>query len=512
MSLPVDLGEAHFTSPTSVLTLTLHASVQMLLSEREASWMDAVRFQRLLKHSNVWVSPTPELKLYLTITTSTAMALPVSAFVSRIGEILCSSKVYFTHSCDNLHQDISLTFRLAFGIQRDDKQPLRMRRARKEALFDQHGDVSPPIHISTIQLSTINISLGFDRPTPIYIPPVLNTKPCPSEEQLESQTPLPNLDEYEHEYEYEEDVILLEDQPKMAEPDSNSEVLSFMEELSDLSWSEQNSSISISQDSFPGISQPEIQHEDLYNIFTMSLESLLFGRHSNYNDPGTGNLQCLSNIAPSVFSPGYHRAMTQRSQLIPTINKSIASLLNLPMNHSLQHKINRLKASNRSQSSTTNTLDIKNILGASLWRIAQKQLYKPQASQKLSLLEPLSDLRTKYQDRGNTLITNSQLAETEDHMLDNDYNNDDILIDSDSGSLLHTNSEDPGPQTSERQSSIMSLHDDSSVETLRFEPSEDESLLVERFGDDVSDCIPFSSNLSYYDRVDSDDDMLCDYI
>ncbi|PYH95159.1 hypothetical protein BO71DRAFT_483184 [Aspergillus ellipticus CBS 707.79] len=401
MAFMVDLGKDHFTSPTSLFTLTLCASAQMLLSEGEAtSTTNTAHFNKLLDSGELWISSAPELKLHITITASATMIPTVSAFASRIGEILVSSS-----------------------------------------------------------------------------------------------------------------------EPKDPEASTDTELSTFIEELEELDEREENSSAFTSQESFFESNYSATQPEQLYTLLTTSLESLFFGHHRQddnndnaHENPENRNLQCLSKIAPSLFSPGYHRAMLQRSQLIPSLEKSITSMLRLPMNQSLQHKINHLKEQNTPQSSVTDRFDTKNVLRASLWRIAQKQLYNPQAAQKLSLIESVSNLRTKYQVWEDTLITDSQPGEME-------YMHDDPVIyeDSGGGSLLDTDGdgEDLGPQMSDQESCLISLDEEclaSSMGTLRFSPSEEGVPGSWQFGEDTASRTPFSSSSISEKNFDGGDYMLCDLI
>ncbi|PIG88309.1 hypothetical protein AARAC_001365 [Aspergillus arachidicola] len=105
-------------------------------------------------------------------------------------------------------------------------------------------------------------------------------------------------------------------------------------------------------------------------------------------------LQSLSRIAPSVFSPRYREAMNERAQLIPLIAKSMCSILKSTRNKSLQDKAAALEASQRCQledlSAIPDVMDPKTIIMTSLWCIAQKKLYKPEASRRISPLWPMS--------------------------------------------------------------------------------------------------------------------------
>ncbi|GLA56983.1 hypothetical protein AtubIFM54640_000645 [Aspergillus tubingensis] len=216
-----------------------------------------------------------------------------------------------------------------------------------------------------------------------------------------------------------QDTILFDPQPDLyASNSEDTQATSFIDELEGLLESEQSSPLPTpTEESFEEI-PPKEQREQLYDLFSIGLESLLFGRTASINrgQPQSKKLQPLSQIAPSVFTPNYHRVrpittttrttnsplhqeMSQRSTLIPSITKSLSSILKLPNHQSLQFKLGKLNDNNTSQSATANTdtNSIRNTISASLFRIAQKQLYKPQASRKLRFQSPSPNHQRKDQ-------------------------------------------------------------------------------------------------------------------
>ncbi|GLA95747.1 hypothetical protein AtubIFM57143_002766 [Aspergillus tubingensis] len=199
-----------------------------------------------------------------------------------------------------------------------------------------------------------------------------------------------------------QDTILFDPQPDLyASNSEDTQATSFIDELEGLLESEQSSPLPTpTEESFEEI-PPKEQREQLYDLFSIGLESLLFGRTASINrgQPQSKKLQPLSQIAPSVFTPNYHREMSQRSTLIPSITKSLSSILKLPNHQSLQFKLGKLNDNNTSQSATANTdtNSIRNTISASLFRIAQKQLYKPQASRKLRFQSPSPNHQRKDQ-------------------------------------------------------------------------------------------------------------------
>ncbi|KAL4921218.1 hypothetical protein BDW62DRAFT_198226 [Aspergillus aurantiobrunneus] len=134
-------------------------------------------------------------------------------------------------------------------------------------------------------------------------------------------------------------------------------------------------------------------------LLQQGLTALIFEdttRRRNNNQTGTDDLQNLSRIAPSVFKPGYREAMNQRSRLMPSIAKSLASMLKLSHNQALKDRLASAKIAHNSDVGTlaplSNDDNTKTILKTRLWTIAQKQLYHAPAPKRLrpsgSFLDP----------------------------------------------------------------------------------------------------------------------------
>ncbi|GLA01595.1 hypothetical protein AnigIFM60653_000529 [Aspergillus niger] len=279
----------------------MHASAQVLIPE-DTGLTDATCIKRLLESQDLWVSHAPELKLYISISVGASMALSASSFSSQIGEMLCSSKVF--------SGDLT-SFELIIGIRRDLKQSSKTKSARKTALFDHLDDVQTPVHIQTVNLSTVNAFMSFTFKTESAQLYILDT---------DSLTK-PNLvgDYYYKNYilKHTQDTIFFGPQQSVYKENSeDTQVTSFVDELEELHESEQVSSLLTPQEGFFERASPAGQHEQLYDLFKVGLESLLFGPTSSTSrsDPQNRTLQPLSQIAPSVFSPNYHKKQLYKPQ------------------------------------------------------------------------------------------------------------------------------------------------------------------------------------------------------
>lgn len=118
--------------------------------------------------------------------------------------------------------------------------------------------------------------------------------------------------------------------------------------------------------------------------------------------------------------------MNQRSQFIPSIASSIASILEISKNSKLREKRNNLKSSCHPDPQTQpdpytagDTSTVRTALKQSLWQIAQKQLYKPGASKNLSPLEYASSSDKRYPTPEYTTLLDDEDEDTDSN--DSDY-------------------------------------------------------------------------------------------
>ncbi|RAK86623.1 hypothetical protein BO79DRAFT_270176 [Aspergillus costaricaensis CBS 115574] len=401
MVLTIDLGEDRLSSLDSTIDLNIHASAQVLIPD-DTGLTDAACIERLLKSQDLWVFQTPELELCISINIDASMVLSVSTFASSVGEMMCSYKVFSWSASElsrlsysHLHYGNVTSFKLIIGIQRDLKQS-KTRPTRKTMLFDYLDNIHPPDYIKSVYLSTVNASMSFTTQAENAQLYILNTG------SLTKTDPVGDYYYMDYILNSTQDTILFGPQPDLyTNYSDNTQATTFIDELEGLLESEQSSPLPIPTEESSEEIPPNEQRGQLNNLFMIGLEALLFGctTPTSQGDPQSKKLQPLSQIAPSVFTPNYHREMNQRSTLIPSITKSLSSILKLPNHQSLQSKLGKLKNNNTSQSATANTdtNNIRNTISASLFRIAQKQLYKPQASRKLRFQSPPPNPQCKDQ-------------------------------------------------------------------------------------------------------------------
>ncbi|KAL4985377.1 hypothetical protein BDW68DRAFT_165354 [Aspergillus falconensis] len=117
-------------------------------------------------------------------------------------------------------------------------------------------------------------------------------------------------------------------------------------------------------------------------LFQEGLETLIFGdtawrRRKSRTSPD--DFKSLSRIAPSVFKLSYREAMNQRSRLMPSIARSLASMLKHSSDQTLKDKFamtETVPISNwRSPASSAGCNNLKGTIKTRLWTITQKRLY-----------------------------------------------------------------------------------------------------------------------------------------
>lgn len=125
--------------------------------------------------------------------------------------------------------------------------------------------------------------------------------------------------------------------------------------------------------------------------------------------------------------------MNQRAQLIPSIAKSITSLLKTTRNRNKASDLQKLhpKQPKTNQEDlhpqlNTDTTDLRDAIKTSLWRIAQTQLYNPQAALKLHFSQEI----TADPSLKRSLLSEDSLLEAPEEDILGEYHHREDTIDS----------------------------------------------------------------------------------
>ncbi|KAF7114344.1 hypothetical protein CNMCM5793_008296 [Aspergillus hiratsukae] len=378
----------------------------------------------------------------------------VPSFVSRVEDIVCKSKLWsdldlavLLRSCDRFSGvDNSTTIKLSFGLRRKAGRPSTHRIWRVPISAQHDGDAAPPANIHTAYLSTIKVFLEvYDSnqarqeffplaPTlPISIPPETSIVKFKQWSTIKSLQGFPELP--------------LTQTGCLNESMDNSALL-FLEELENMGDDHRLEEDRNSQ-----------MHREVDQLLRKGLRSLIVERRrrsdTETRSSGDRDLQPLSRLVPSVFSLGYREAMNQRSHLIPSIAKSLASVLKTTRNPTLQSRINDLQALHNPRtevvSQATGSTDFRAALQTALWKIAQKQLYDPGASRKLSVSDAVTTSAENYGGAEEDLL--SEVGMDDFH---GDLNSESHEI-YDSDCYLGSDSEDPEFIEEDETNSVLSF-------------------------------------------------------
>ncbi|KAF5856290.1 hypothetical protein ETB97_007618 [Aspergillus alliaceus] len=399
MACTVDLGSNTFYSTNFDLDLSLHASAEMLFPERATPLSSVESLKEAFDSGRIWVEQVPELKLHVQVSAGSGLSYPLSIFASQIGDTVCNSKFWrelglgvLFKSCDQQFEPINSTsFHLSFGLRRRPGGSITTEPSKRLAKIESFPGAVPPPCISTVRISTISISMIYSHRTQHmhHIPSsstVIANLPEKPRAPSHWMMGVLKVDPYEHYRMYSllsnttitpKDSVLTLPMERHYQGDEYS------------GYSQNSPAFSVLW------SNGTPQVSEFSSLFNKGLRALLLDKQaklSKYPMVREHELLSLSRIAPPVFSLGYREAMNERSHLIPLIAKSMCSILKTTRSRSLQDGVDILKASHRRRQDGLSTspcgMDSKSAIIASLWCIAQKQLYKPEASRKLSPLWP----------------------------------------------------------------------------------------------------------------------------
>ncbi|KAE8411860.1 hypothetical protein BDV36DRAFT_301437 [Aspergillus pseudocaelatus] len=359
MAYTVDLGSDTFYSTKLDLDLTLHTSVEILGPAGATGLRSAENLNNALYSGTIWVDQLPELRLNIHVSTESDFSRSLSVFTSQMGDALCNSQCWLElglgilfKSCDHWTEKTITTFCLSFGLRRRPTGSVTAETSKRPALVKSLANAVPPLYTPAFHISALDISMIYSRRyQPLqYISPSI----APGNSGV---------------------------MPRLESPYRVDEVVGYSQ------GSSAPASILLANDT--------CQVSEFVSLFNIGFSTLVRDnppRIYKYPMPKKSKLRSLSRIAPSVFSLRYREAMNERSQLIPLIAKSMCSILKSTRNKSLQDKAAALEVSQRHRleglSTVPDVMDLKTIIMTSLWCIAQKRLYKPEASQKLSPLWP----------------------------------------------------------------------------------------------------------------------------
>ncbi|PKY02209.1 hypothetical protein P168DRAFT_306389 [Aspergillus campestris IBT 28561] len=396
MTHTIDLGETSLSTSDLTLEITLHTSIEVAFT---GPWSEenVGILEEAIHSGNVWLDQTPELRLYIYIKATQSHIYPISNVTSNVADIIYTSKIWhdlgltvYLKSCKYNEQEDGI--QVSLGARKASTRSALVKRSRIPTWLRNPQEAHPPPAVPVASVSTINVVLGINTydelyasTFPVWSPDVPNwIEPC-----VPSTTPVDNEDGE----------------------------LNILDKLYQIQEGENSQPDTYINDDFTFSAEDDHNHtsHEFVSLFTNGLKGIVAGPSQQGNCHTTTAefepTQSLSQIVPTVFSPGYrevlnpppkslsqltrrptHQAMNQRAQLIPSIAKSITSLLKTTRNPILREQASNLQylypklpkaAQNFHPPPETDIIHLRDTIKTSLWRIAQKQLYDPQAALKL---------------------------------------------------------------------------------------------------------------------------------
>ncbi|PLN78872.1 hypothetical protein BDW42DRAFT_201923 [Aspergillus taichungensis] len=515
MTHTIDLGEISLSTSDLTLEITLHTSIQVGFTEPWSA-EDVGILEEEVHSGNVWLDQTPELRVYIYIKATQSPIYPLSNVTSSVADI-CTSKIWrdlsltvYLKSCEYNEQEDEM--QVSLGARKIPVPFALAKRSRIPTWLQNPQEAHPPPAVPVASVSTINVFLGINTYDELYTStsPIWNPN-VPNWNGFCSSSSTPVIDE-------DEELNILDDLYQIEAENSRRD-----SQISD------ESTFSTKHDH---------TSQEFASLFKTGLKGIIAGpsqqRKYYTNIPEFKPTQSLSQIVPTVFSPGYKEAMNQRAQLIPSIAKSITSLLKITRNHNKASILPKLypKQPKISQDlhppPNTDIINLRDAIKTSLWRIAQKRLYDPQAALKLhSSQETTAD--PSFERR---LLSEDSLLETfEDDILEEYHHREDIISDSYIGTEEEAAGEEEGescsllsfekestvsPSSSFPQQDIADLGVFADQETLLCSlleraPRGDELALLDRVGYDIHNPMSLPWLKGEMDCMgDEFDHMLCD--
>ncbi|KAL5000731.1 hypothetical protein BDV10DRAFT_192756 [Aspergillus recurvatus] len=340
----------------------------MLLPPGRPNLHDLEHLRELLFSGDIWVSQAPELRLDVHITSVPDLLPPFARFVSQLGDSICKAKMWSDlelsvsyKSCIYGPEQTLPTYILSFGIQRCLGRVQRTTMPRLPKVLRDVNDAIPPDCIPTVRMTSIDVRMVYSR----------NNHEC-------IRSPQQGWHDGGH------NIIQLTQFNDLAgrcayhSPDGISATMKADNQLLENEAEEMSEGRE-----HPGHSISDTPSSLGFGaLFQEGLKTLVFGdtvRRRRKSRTRPDDFKSLSRIAPSVFKLSYREALNQRSRLMPSIARSLASMLKYSNDQTLKDKLavtETVPNSNaRSPASSAGCDNTKATIKTKLWTIAQKRLY-----------------------------------------------------------------------------------------------------------------------------------------
>ncbi|KAI9042549.1 uncharacterized protein KD926_005404 [Aspergillus affinis] len=420
MTFHLNLGAETFSSSSYDLNLALHASAELSTPPGTWNpWSTEESFRKELITGTIWVDQGAYFQLHLYITFDSEPGILLgsnSKFFSWLGDILGKSKfwselgleVSFEGPNNILHeQHLPPNPYLSFNFRKSTGKSPASKTSRIPTALQSPCDALRVDMIPTVFLSSITVRLEYTssgQRARQLLPSCLATETA--------QTPIPDTTLYNRPV-----GTFLHYNP----PDFSFDPLQIPTDKLQYIEEELEAFQSLISDTEPppgpGSSPPSCLRE-LTTLLNTALVTLIVGARKSTRkglpseqETQEQHLIPLSRIAPSIFSPGYRDSMNQRAQFIPSVAKSITSIIKHSRDPGLQSNAIGFQCSSQSKpeveaeiSNThghdTATVGLKSKLKTSFWRVAANQVLTTQRcrKKKRSVLILVPEVETESED------------------------------------------------------------------------------------------------------------------
>ncbi|KAL4873158.1 hypothetical protein BDV12DRAFT_192651 [Aspergillus spectabilis] len=499
MSCSIDLGQRDFSSSVSDLKLSLHAFASILLSPESPFLHDSEseHLKEALCSGDIWVFQASEVKFEILISSSSDLHLSLAHLIPQLGESICKAKMWSDLGLDVLYRSCILeqeqpssTYSLSFGIQKRIGPPEKTKAARLPKILRNVGEAIPPNDIATARITSIGVRLEYKHNHRHCITGIAQTK---LQHQRDGTIQSPESSDCDR-------MAYL---PKR---------ISTTAEISEFTLDEY---IMGANEELEPANQPlpeSFGSSEFGTLFRDGLRTLVWGdvrRRGQRKQTETEGFRSLSSIAPSVFKPGYREAMNQRARLMPSIAKSLTSLLKLSDNQALKDRVASVIVAPDSFSSSPTLMTedhTKAMLKTRLWSIAQKRLHHAPTPKQLKPSNTFLDPEQNEQLRDEILLSETPTFDEENEALQYEFG---LHSDSDALAFLSDFEEIGG------SNSVMILENSSTEHNSEQDLDYDQDLLDTGFAEEPHRSQTSFSHCFYQNTlavVDNEYEMLCDDI
>ncbi|KAJ9303692.1 hypothetical protein DTO217A2_6801 [Paecilomyces variotii] len=427
-STVLDLGSSTLRLLDSDLRLTSYVFTKFIIPENSPISSDSDRLGEILKSRQCWVAPAPELILRVHVQGNRDSQSHASSYLKLVSEMFQYEKVWHDlgltvaiKSCEDvLDPDVATDLSMAFNIQ-ENSLATAVRRVPHQLLGLFRATAQPPPAIPRVTLSEVRLSLNFHSSngkhnTPIIARSIIGTGTValPCDEALQS-CPILGYD------------------PSF--PPSKSEIrpAPFQLQFESLGRHFQSSGMQFkyyatgygnTEDNFNSSGS----RVGFHRLLGVCLDDIFATTHSK-STVGVESIKeetiyKLSDVAPTVFSPGYREAMQQRACFIPVIAKAMSSIIKTVDILTSSQRLSSLQGHYASHHGTDLDIDEvpngKAMLKSLLWKIAQKGVYRVKAARKMRGFASVN--------RINSPVFESLFA-GDDSILEDDVSSDNDLLD-----------------------------------------------------------------------------------